>query len=183
MKIKNLAINQPLKMIEVSRHVEKPYFGAKKPANPDMVELRQIQMKVYTDGEIDKECEEITQSIDEYYIGKRKYRYDVDTLKTKDIYFKNHSYVIAYLLANKWMTLGTIKGWFDVVEGVSIFLPNSKDRKALRSAKQVIRRIENHKRSIDYSSVATMLFSQGRGIDKIETEQISGNVYSLKKVK
>ena len=38
-------------------------------------------MKVFTDGEIVCEDEVISQNIDEYYIGKTKYPYDVNTLK------------------------------------------------------------------------------------------------------
>lgn len=117
----------------------------------------------------------------EIYRIKRKYQYYVDTLKTKNIYFKNHSYVITYLIANEFMTVGNVCGWFDIVKDVSIYLKNPKDKKALKCAKQAIREIENHSNSVDYSSLFGMLFSQEKGLHKFETEKISKNVYNLKK--
>ena len=79
------------------------------------------------------------------------------------------------------MTIGNIRGWFGVVKEVSIYLKNPKDKKALKCAKQAIREIENHNNNVDYSSLFGMLVSQGKGLQKFETEKISKNVYSLKK--
>lgn len=186
MKFTELKENEPLEVIEITNHIVFPRFPnpttGKRDIDSDIVsEDKRIQMRIFTDGEIEKESEETSQNIDEYYIGKKKYQYDVDTLKTKKVYFKNHSYVITYLIANEFMTIGNARGWFDVVKEVSIYLKNPKDKKALKCAKQAIREIENHNNSVDYSSLFGMLFSQGKGLQKFETEKISKNVYSLKK--
>ena len=180
MKFKELRENEPLKVIEVSRHVKRPTFNREITLSSDIIEVKQIQMKIFTDGEIEKESEEVSQNIEEYYIGKKKYQHHVDTLKAKNIYFKNHSYVIAYLIANEVMTVGTVSGEFGIIKDVSIYLQNPKDKKALKSAKQVIKEIEKHNK-ITNPSLYEMLFSQGIGLEKIETEKISKNVYSLKK--
>lgn len=183
MKFKELRENEPLKVIEVSRHVKRPTFNREITLSSDIIEVKQIQMKIFTDGEIEKESEEISLNIDEYYICKKKYQYDVDTLKNKKLYFKNHSYVITFLIASELMNVGKVGGWFDVVKEVSIHLQNPKDKKALKSAKQVIREIENCNKSIDSSYLFRMLFSQDKELEKFEIDKISKNVYSLKKNK
>ena len=180
MKIMELKENEPLKVIEVSRRC-KP-----RSLNLGVVEWKKIKMRIFTDGEIVCEDEVISQNIDEYYIGKTKYPYDVNILKTKNVYFKNHSYVITYVIAEELMKMGNIGGWFDVVKDVSVYLENSKDRKALKTAKQVICEIEKRNRSVDYSSsLLTMLASQSRsrGLEKLETEVLSDNVYSLSRTR
>lgn len=177
MKIKELKENNPLKVIEVTRRC-KP-----RSLNLGVVEWKRIKMRVFTDGEIVCEDAEIIQNIDEYYIGKTKYPYDVNTLKTKNVYFKNHSYVITYVIAEELMKVGNIGGWFDVVKDVSVYLENSKDRKALKTAKQVICEIEKRNRSVDYSSVFTMFLSPRKSNESFERKKISENVYCLKKVK
>lgn len=47
------------------------------------IEDERIKTIIFTDGEIEKQTEEASQSIDEYYIGKSKYHMTVDTLKLK----------------------------------------------------------------------------------------------------
>lgn len=183
MKFKELKENEPLEVIEVSRHVESPTFGSKKESTPDRYEVKQIQMRIFTDGKIEKESEETSKKIEEYYIGKKKYQYAVDTLKSKNIFLRNHSYVITYLIANECMTVGNITGWFDVVKDVSIYLENPKDKKTVKTVKQAIRQIEKYNNSVNYSSLFGMLFSRGNGFAHFETEKISKNVYALRKMK
>lgn len=183
MKFKELRENESLKIIEVSIHIKKPTLYYEVNKNPGTVELKQIQMRVFTDGEIEKESEEISQNIEEYYIGKRKYRYAVDTLKTKNIYLKNYSYVITYLITKEFLTAGNIKGWHNVVKDISIYLQNPKDKKALKSAKQAIKTIENHNKIVAHSSLFGMLFSKDKGLEKFETKKISENIYSLRKTR
>ena len=173
---------EPLEVSEVTKHTVPTFLNPttdKIGRKTETVEKKRIQMRIFTDGEISKESEETTQNIEEYYIGKDKYQYDVDTLKTKNIYFKNHSYVITYLIAKELTTTGNVRGWFDVVKEVSIYLQNSKDKKSLKRAKQAIKEIANHNNSVDYFSPLGMLFSQGNKSETIETKKISKNVYSL----
>ena len=172
MKIQELKEDSPLAIIEVIDHVLS--------AND---EWKRIYMSVFTDGEILKESEEKVESIDEYYFGKQKYKCSVDTLKSKNIYFKNHNYVITYLITQEWTTVGNIHGWFDIIKDISIYMKNPKDRKTLKTVKQVIRRNEERIRSVDYSSLLAMLAGQRKGFETFEPEKISENVYNLKGVK
>ena len=181
MKFKELKEYEPLEVVEVTAHREIPDHPDSRETRT--LESKKIQMKIFTDGEIAKESEEVIQSIEEYYIGKRKYQYNVDTLKTKNIYFKNHSYVITYLISNEFGTVGNICGWFDVIKEVSIYLQNPKDKKALKCAKQAIREIANRNNSVNYSSIFEMLFSPGKDLKKFEEVEISKYVNGLKKIK
>lgn len=182
MKIQELKENEPLEVIEVSNHMSMPYFHTKE-KKVKVIEHTQIQMRIFTDGEIEKESEETSERIKEYYIGKRKYPCYVDTLKTKNIFIKNHSYVITYLIAQEWMNVCNIRGWFDVVKDISVYLENSKDKQALKTAKQAIKQIQKHNNRVDYSSLFTMLSTRGGDIDKFETKRVSKNVYSLRKTR
>ena len=182
MKLQELKENEPLKVVEVSLHLPKPDFNFKKNSNQETIEIKQIQTKIFTDGEIAKENEEVSESIEEYYIGKKKYEPCVDTLKTKNIFFKNHNYIITYLIVQEWKTIGNIRGWFGITKDISIYLKNPKDKEALKNAKQVIKEIQKHNSSSDYSSIFKMFCSQERKLEQFENEKISENVYSLKKI-
>ena len=60
-------------------------------------------MRILTDGEIERQTEEISQDINEFYIGENKYQFDVNTLKTKKLYFKNYSYIgVNFSLSNNY---------------------------------------------------------------------------------
>ena len=186
MKIFELKENTPLEVIEVTRHVSFSPFANPTTGKIDTsfnveAENKQIETRIFTDGEIEKESEETTKKINEFYIGKTKYQYRVDNLKTKNIYFKNHSYVIAYLIANEYMTVGNITGWFKVIKDIKVYLKDKKDKKGLKCAKQVIRAVEKNNNSVDYSTLFGMLLSRRSETSKIKPEKISNNVYSLKK--
>ena len=62
-------------------------------------------------------------------------------------------------------------------------MKNPKDRKTLKTVKQVIRQNEERIRSVDYSSLLAMLAGQRKGFETFEPEKISENVYNLKRVK
>ena len=177
MKFNELKENEPLEIIEVTNHMLVPGIHSQ------LIEIedKQIQMKVFTDGEIEKESEETSQPIKEYYINKRKYKHKVDTLKTKNIYFKNHSYVIVYTIAKEFRIINNIRGWFNIEKDVSIYLKNPKDKNALKSAKQVIKEIANHNRRINYSSVLSLYLSRTKPLQQYNPKTISKNVYNLKK--
>ena len=185
MKIRELKENEPLKVTRVTYHFPAwpdPSTGkVDKDAKP--IEDERIKTIIFTDGEIEKQTEETFQSIDEFYIGKSKYHMTVDTLETKNIYFKNHSYVITYLIAAEHMTIGNITGWFDIVKEISVYLDNIKDKKQLKEAKRVIKEIDNLNRNTDYSSLFGMILSQPTKSERFETEEISKNVYTLKRTK
>ena len=180
MKIRELKENEPLKVTRVTYHFpawpDPSTDKVDKDAKP--IEDERIKTIIFTDGEIEKQTEETFQSIDEFYIGKSKYHMTVDTLETKNIYFKNHSYVITYLLAKEFMIKGHVRGWFDVIKDVSIHLENKNDKKALREAKRFIKQINECN---DYTNY---LSSWGLQLPEYEElEKISKNAYTLKKTK
>lgn len=177
MKIRELKENEPLKVTRVTYHFPAwpdPSTGkVDKDAKP--IEDERIKTIIFTDGEIEKQTEEASQSIDEYYIGKSKYHMTVDTLETKNIYFKNHSYVVTYLLAKEFRAIHNGGGWFDVIKDVSIHLENKNDKKALREAKRFIKQINECN---NYLSIWRLQLPADEGLEKI-----SKNAYTLKRTK
>ena len=173
MKIIELKENESLDIIEVFNRVE---FRRE---TTNIIKTPIIQMKVFTDGEIVKKSDETSKQINEYYIGKEKYE-NVDTLKIKKMYFKNYSYVTTCLIAPKLINTGYTGSVEYVVKEIFIYLQNPKDTKALKNAKQAIRKLENRGDIIfDYFSIFRNSFFQSKELKKVETK----NVYSLKKVK
>ena len=187
MKYPKLDENEPLKVIEVSQKVRLPNFRPKDGSIPENFEefetkdLNRLHMKLFTDGEISKESDETKESIDGYYIGKKKYPFDVDTLKTKKVYFKNHSYVITYLLSQEVASIGKVGGWFEFVKDVKIYLRNPKDHKALKEANRVIKTIQGRYNAFDFDSIYGVLFHQGESNEKYDIERKSEDVYSIKR--
>lgn len=186
MKFIELKENEPLEIIEVTNHVTftkfpDPLTGKIVGQEEIIHTYPRIQMKVFTDGEIEIESKETIEKIDEYYLGKTKYKHDVDTLKTKNIYFKNHSFVIVYLISNEITTIGNTSGWFNVIKDVQVYLRNKKDKQALKNAKQALKTIHKINRSIDSSTIFGILFYQEEKQQKYVTEKIGKNIYSLKK--
>lgn len=180
MKIRELKENEPLKVTRVTYHFpawSDPSTGkVDKDAKP--IEDKRIKTIIITDGEIEKQTEETTQDINEFYIGKSKYQMTVDTLETKNIYFKNHSYVVTYLLAKEFRAIHNGGGWLDVIKDVSIHLENKNDKKALREAKRFIKQINECN---DYTNY---LSSWGLQLPEYEElEKISKNAYTLKRTK
>ena len=170
MKIRELKENEPLKVIEVTKN----FPAWQNPSNGKIdkeakgFEDKRIKTIIITDGEIEKQTEETTQDINEFYIGKSKYHMTVDTLKTKNIYFKNYSYFITYLLAKEFRAnKGNGGGWYDIIKDVSIHIENKKDIKALREAKRIIKEINSYTDNSPW----------------LDINEISKNIYTLKRIK
>ncbi len=140
-----------------------------------------IQRKAFTDGKLEKETEETLENIDKYYIRKTVYPHSIDSLKIRSLFLKDYSYAVVYTIANEYITVGNLRGWFDVIKNVSVYLKDINDRKALKNARRIIKQIENHNFSINYSSLFSMYASKGRALEEYESEQISDNVYTLKR--
>ena len=181
-KIVELRESGPLEVIRVSKHttyiLPEPVDGI---GSEETVKNVPIEMMVFTDGVIERECDKKSTRIDEYYIGKKKFEYDVDTLETKNVYFKDFSFIISYLIGQELCTVGNVKGWFSVVKELKIYVKNIKDKRALKNAKRAIKAIKNYNNSVNYSSLFTMMLSQGRELQEIEIEEISDNIYTLKR--
>lgn len=182
MKIRELKENEPLKVIEVIKHLIIPASPGKIDEETKVIEDERIKTIIITDGEIEKQTEETSQSIDKFYIGKSKYHMTIDSLKTKNIYFKNYSYVITYLLAKEFMVKGSVAGWFDVIKDVSVHIENKKDIKALREAKKVTKEINYNDIRVNYTSLLALVLWQWYVPEKFKPEEISKNVYTLKKL-
>ncbi len=181
MKKKILTENDPLKVEETFQHFTWP--GSDFNEKPHTTETRRTYMLVFTDGEIAKEEEPVDEPIDEYlFSGKRVYRMAVDTLRTRDVYFKNHSYVITITIADRFLRFrsGNGGGWFDYIEDAQIYVKDPKDIKALFEAKKAVRDIKANN-SDDYSYVYRPMFGSRAGLEKFQSSEVSDDIYSIKR--
>ena len=150
---------------------------------PDRKEhdIPKIETKIYTDGEIVEVEEAQVEPITEYYIGNKKYTNNLSKKKTTKLHLRNHTYAVVYTLAEEFLTVGNIAGFFKVVKEVKVYVHNKKDTKALRKAKITMKMIADRNRSVDYSSLFTMLFKRNEEPKRMEYEEIKDNIYVLKK--
>ena len=98
----------------------------------------------------------------------------------KNLFFKNHSYIIVFTITNEYRELANFRGWFDIVSNVQIYLANTKDKRALKEAKKVIK-IINSSNNTTYTStlMSTFLKPHNDEIEQINTQKITDNVYTL----
>ena len=184
LNIKELKESESLKIIEVSNHIVSSYpMSYFEEPEKEIIDDNVIQQKVFTDGEIEQVGDITSEPINDYFIGEERYRHSVDTLKTKDIYIKNYSYVIMYTIAKELLNNGRVKGWFKVVKDTTIYVRDLKDKKALKSAKKAVVAIDRKNRSVDYSSIHSMMYTKGMPLKGYDTTKISRNVYLIRKTK
>lgn len=182
MKIRELKENESLEVIEVTMKPNNTDIFDSVLSDSDTGEYSRIKMRILTDGEIERQTEEISQDINEFYIGENKYQFDVNTLKTKKLYFKNYSYIIIYLVSTEYRLFGTIPRKFDIVNDISIYLKNEKDKNALICAKQMIKDFVISNNNLDNFHLFAMALSQTDGTARLDINKISKNIYTLKKL-
>lgn len=163
MKIKELKENESLEVIRITKHFRRPDYplglvkeedsiaNMTKDNNSNFYEEDRIQTKIYTDGEIVTESDEVTEGITEFFINDKinieKYSDPIDTIRKRKVSLKNYSYVVVYLITNivttyEMMSGRKIKGRFNVVGDVTIYLKDLKDRQSLKKAKEIIKTIK-----------------------------------------
>lgn len=147
MKYKELKENEPLEIMEIIQYVKISNFNNKKANDDNIIEHKQVQTRIFTDGEIVKEIDEENKAIEDFNIDKHQSSASIE--KTKKVYFKNHTYVITILLAEEFKKNEHINGFFDIIKDISIYLENTKDKKTLKEVKKVIKEITNHHQSIN----------------------------------
>ena len=182
MKIRELKENESLEVIEVTMKPNNTDIFDSVLSDSDTGEYSRIKMRILTDGEIERQTEEISQDINEFYIGENKYQFDVNTLKTKKLYFKNYIYIITYLVSTEYRLFGTIPRKFDIVNDISIYLKNEKDKNALICAKQMIKDFVISNNNLDNFHLFAMALSQTDGTARLDINKISKNIYTLKKL-
>lgn len=150
---------------------------------PDRKEydMPKVETKIYTDGEIVEVSEPVVEPITEMYIEKERYANNLSKKKTRTIQLKNHTYAVVYTLAEEYLTIGNIRGFFKVVKNVKVYVHSKRDLKAIKKAKTTMKMIADGNRSVDYSSLLTMLASPNRAPKPMEYEETIDNVYTLKR--
>ena len=184
MKIRELKENEPLKITEA-------YYRSTMPESllhslqiePYEIVNKRVYEVIFTDGDIDRENPQKSENVDEYRINGKKYPYNINFLRSKDIYFRNYTYVIKITIAKKMDTINGISGWFDIVLETSINLHDRNDTKALKEAKRALEIVMKKNTRNHFSSALDLLFSHSKKEEysKLREEKIANNIYALKK--
>lgn len=184
MQINELKENEPLKVTEA-------YYRSTMPESllhslqiePYEIVNKRVYEVIFTDGDIDRENPQKLENVDEYRINGKKYPYNINFLRSKDIYFRNYTYVIKITIAKKMDTINGISGWFDIVLETSINLHDCNDTKALKEAKRALEIVMKKNTRNHFSSALDLLFSHSKKEEysKLREEKIANNIYALKK--
>ena len=136
-----------------------------------------INTMIYTDGELIETTLSDPETINEYFIGKVKYEYPVDTLHKKKVVIKNARYILAVTVANRTVRVGKNGfGWLKVIENTEIFLNNKKDKEALKNAKETIIAVSSHPRT-----VLEATFGRNNNMFDLKYESVGNKIYQLKR--
>ena len=130
MNIKELKEAEPVPVAEVSYH----WY-----CYEESEEVVQIKTGIVTDGEIEDIGERQEEQISEYFIGKKKYNYPVDTLKTENLYLKNHNYVVTYQSAREFRKTGSSIGWYCILKDISAYILDKYIKEVLKEVKKIIK--------------------------------------------
>ena len=75
--------------------------------------------------------------VDGYYIIDQD-EVKANIVKMQDICLKDYSYVIEILIVKEWSRHGDVRGMYDVIKKVNIYLKDLNDKKAYQKAKEKI---------------------------------------------
>ncbi len=180
MRYKILKENEPLDIATAIEYQVVPSAPGRKDSR--IAEITKISTNVFTDGSIVKE-EENTYGFTGYYYDKQKTPHHFDNIKLKTIYFKDHSYVIVYLIREEYGKRGNVAGLFNVIADIRVYLKEPEDKKALKEVKTAIKEIERVNNSTNYTSVFTAMFGPQEKMQKFEPSEVSEGIYTLKRIK
>lgn len=185
MKAKILNGNEPITLTRVVFHYKEMRAPWEK-TPPKIIAENRIRTLVYTDGEIDYDYknmndDEEVECHEFYFSNGQKYIPSIDTLITKKLFLKNHSYVVTILVAGETTSVGRVGGWFTLIKDIDIYLKDPKDRKALRTARKVITDIKERNSKMNYSSLYSMVMNPICGLDHFNEQELENGIHKLTK--
>jgi hypothetical protein len=175
MKFKILKEGEPLVIKEATDVLDRPLHDPNNIWENNCNSKTRIYTEIYTDGEIDNDVkiegkQTKEQCYDYYFDNGNKYNQSIDTLLSKEVYFKNYSYIITYLISVEWETEGEYKNYIVHKEKErTIYIKDPSDRKALYEARKILRLRDE-----------PVVFWYN---EKYNQQEISKNVYHLVKKK
>ena len=140
---------QDSELINSLNETIKSYEAKLKVSETDYINLKQIRTVVFSDGDVKSKSEVKTHETNEYFFKNKKYTLPINKVNTQEVYYENYSYIITYLIALEFKTFGKLKGWFDTVKDISVYLKDINDKKALENVKKLIREINYQSIDID----------------------------------
>lgn len=142
-----------------------------------------IKTVIYTDGKVKKIEESAPEAISEYFIGRKKYGYEVNQLIKKRLYIEDASYIVKVNLADEILDYESEgrkgRGHFYVITSTELLVKDKKDREAIRKAKETVKSISSDSR--EYNSIWAALFKKkGNNQSSLEYEKSHKDIYQLK---
>ena len=140
-------------------------------------EIKELETRFVTDGEILSICNKETSDIDNYTLDDGYIIEDIDYIRKKQIAFKNCSYVISFDLVLKKNDSDI---YIDMIN-YNVYLKDVNDIELLNKVRKISKSIKKTYRKINNSISSYIKLSSIKTIDKYESENISENVYRIKK--
>lgn len=119
----------------------------------------QVHTEIYTDATSYETLEKKTSPIDSYSINGKKYDYSVSELEEEIIELKDYSYAVVYTIAREILEIGNVGGWFDVIEDITSYIKDPKDKKAIKEIKRIIKMNQQRSNAMNCSSLMDYVFS------------------------
>ena len=162
---------EPLNIVRVFNNISLP--------DDTNSEFEKISQVMFQDGEIDYLGKTETFKIDEFCVGKclgkNIYEYNVNTLKLKQVIFKDFSFIISFYIVERPLHNKQLYGLFNQIEGEEIYL-KKKDLKTMKKARKTLRLIYelyNLKRDETISREPNM------NSEKAKLKVLGKNIYNI----
>ena len=177
MDIEKLSDSQYFDSKEIITHREDSFS---EPGRIIFKEIKQLETRFVTDGEILNVCNRETLDIDNYTLDDGYIIEGIDYIRKKQIAFKNCTYVISFDLVLKKNNKNDSDIHIDIIN-FNVYLKDVNDIELLNKVRKISKSIKKTYRKINSSISSYIKLSSIKTIDKYESENISENVYRIKK--
>ena len=177
-KIKVLKNDEPLTVKRATLRVRYAW------SNKKYYNREKICTYVYTDGEIvDSEvvCVENTSKF--VFSNGKAYDQRIDKVMTKNLYLKDYTYAITYVIAEEYMQVGKVVGFFKVVKDTGVYFKDKVNWKAIRAVCNAITDISEQNTGGNYNSILDVALGKQKKSRRFKEEVLEDKVYRLVKTR
>lgn len=155
---------------------------------PETTKSDVLKTKIFTDGVIAEESSPVVEEVNDFYVQKKyclpNNACSVSNISVKDVTLKDASYAVLFLIAEEFFRLNHGGAYENVLENVSVYIKNPKDKETWRKIKETIKynplsyKLDNSPIGV---KLGTMFYTSS--FDDMYYEKHSDNVYTLKRIK
>lgn len=102
----------------------------------------------------------------------------IDILRTTNLYLKNYTYAIVLTIGREAFYNGKVGGIVDCIKNITLYLRNLNDKEALKTAKEVIKRIKQANSKFNDFSMNSLLWEEN---NDFLFDAFDKNIYLVKK--